>query len=163
MLCLQFLCSNSTALIPPHVGQKKPDYVIHKTPNSFVLDVLTVYNPVPRQCDSTPLITASNKRINKTMLQSGRIRWMALSRDLLKRWGGHIHYGDTINLSAGDKSIDGLWVVQDTMHQRFRKQGDLLFDANVRSKGKWTNVIVTVQENPAGRLLIDSLRSNERP
>jgi len=153
MLCLQFLCSNSTAVIPSHVVVKKQESNVLETSDSFVLDVLTVYNPVPRQCDSTPLITASNRRINKTMLMGGRVRWMALSRDLLKRWGGHIQYGDTINVYSGDRSIDGLWVVQDTMHRRFRNRGDLLFDSKVRSKGRWANVTVTVRQKQTSRLL----------
>lgn len=153
MLCLQFLCSNSTAIIPSPVSKKQSHQPIPEVSTSFTLDVLTVYNPVPRQCDSTPLITASNKRINKTKLGSGGIRWMALSRDLLKRWGGKIQYGDTINVYSGDPSIDGLWVVQDTMHRRFRKSGDLLFDSNVRSKGKWANVTVTLQQKRTSQLL----------
>jgi hypothetical protein len=130
-----------------------PEPIIRETSTSFTLDILTVYNPVRKQCDSTPLITASNQRINKTKLMSGSIRWMALSRDLLERWGGKIQYGDTIKVYSGDPSIDGLWVVQDTMHRRFRNSGDLLFHSQVRSKGKWSNVIVTVQQNRTGRLL----------
>jgi hypothetical protein len=143
MLALQFFCSNSTAISPTPLIIKP---VEHSLTTSFTLDVLTVYNPVARQCDATPLVTASNQRINETKLRSGTIRWMALSRDLLKRWGGKIHYGDTINLNASDPTIDGLWVVHDTMHQRFRNRGDLLFDAKVRSTGKWSNVVITLQK-----------------
>jgi hypothetical protein len=141
MLIMQFFCSNTTAISP------SPVLVKPKTlePRSFTLDVLTVYNPDRRQCDTSPLITASNHRINQNKLKSGAIRWMALSRDLLKRWGGYIHYGDTVNLIAGDPSIDGTWVVHDTMHRRFRNRGDLLFDAKVRSRGRWANVIITVK------------------
>ena len=72
---------------------------------------------------------------------------MALSRDLLKKWGGHIHFGDTISLSSGDPAIDGLWAVQDTMNRRFKNHGDLLFDAKVRSTGKWSNVVITLRLN----------------
>lgn len=142
MLVLQFFCSNSTAIAPAPV-RIKPHIV---TQTSFTLDVLTVYNPLMSQCDSSPLITASNQRINESKLRSGAIRWMALSRDLLKRWGGQIQYGDTISLYSGDPSIDGLWVVHDTMHRRFRNHGDLLFDSKVRSTGKWSNVVVTLKE-----------------
>ncbi|HMG91364.1 MAG TPA: hypothetical protein VK589_14965 [Chryseolinea sp.] len=141
MLALQFFCSNSTAISPSPLTINP----LERTSQSLTLDVLTVYNPVAGQCDATPLVTASNQRINPTQLRSGTIRWMALSRDLLKRWGGKIHYGDTINLSAGDPTIDGLWVVHDTMNRRFRKRGDLLFDARVRSTGKWSNVVITLQ------------------
>lgn len=144
MLILQFFCSNSTAISPTLVTIRPP---VEPAARSFMLDVLTVYNPVARQCDATPLVTASNQRINEIKLRSGTIRWMALSRDLLRRWGGHIHFGDTISLSSGDPAIDGLWVVHDTMNRRFRNHGDLLFDANVRSTGKWSNVVITLRSN----------------
>ena len=140
MLVLQFFCSNSRAISPALLTMRP----LNLSLPSFTLDVLTVYNPVARQCDTTPLLTASNQRINEAELRKGAIRWMALSRDLLKRWGGQIHYGDTINLSSGDSTIDGLWVVQDTMHRRFQKRGDLLFDARIRSRGKWSNVVITL-------------------
>jgi hypothetical protein len=149
MLILQFFCSNTTAISPIPVTIK----AVQLSSRSFTLDVLTVYNPVSRQCDATPLVTASNQRINETKLRSGTIRWMALSRDLLKRWGGHIHFGDTISLSSGDPAIDGPWVVQDTMNRRFRNHGDLLFDAKVRSTGKWSNVVVTLQSKGKRRPL----------
>lgn len=104
------------------------------------LDFLTVYNPESRQCDRSPLITASNSKINVKKLRKGQVRWMALSRDLLKRWNGKFHYGDTVWLKAGDPAIDGFWVIKDTMHKRFNKYGDLLFDGTVRKHGKWKNV-----------------------
>jgi len=157
MLILQFFCSNTTAISPTPVTIKP----VELSSRSFMLDVLTVYNPVSRQCDATPLVTASNQRINETKLRSGAIRWMALSRDLLKRWGGHIHFGDTINLSSGDPAIDGPWVVHDTMNRRFRNQGDLLFDAKVRSTGKWSNVVITLRSNGKRSLLEENKLATE--
>src|SRR5688500_15195656 len=71
-----------------------------------VLDALTVYNPTARQCDRTPLVTASNSKIDKIKLQKQEIRWMALSRNLLKRWKGKFHYGDTVVIYSGDPAID---------------------------------------------------------
>jgi hypothetical protein len=152
MLMLQFFCSNSTAIAPAPVTVKTFEHPRH----SFTLDVLTIYNPAANQCDASPLVTASNQRISETKLRSGAIRWMALSRDLLKRWGGHIQYGDTIDLFSGDPAIDGTWVVQDTMNKRFRNRGDLLFDSNVRSKGRWANVMVTPLKRHTGIWIADS-------
>jgi len=146
ILMLQFFCTNSTAIAPAPVPIKPPTQA--ESNDSFTLDVLTVYNPLSSQCDASPLVTASNHRINEKKLRIGAIRWMALSRDLLKRWGGRIQYGDTINLQSGDASIDGFWVVHDTMNKRFRNRGDLLFDSKVRSRGKWSNVMVTLWKNP---------------
>ena len=104
------------------------------------LDVLTVYNPLEGQTDSDPLITASNNTIPVEELQCGGLRWMALSRDLLKRFGGTISYGDTVAVHSGDRAIDGLWIVNDTMNKRYQNRGDLLFDGAVRSAGIWKDV-----------------------
>lgn len=68
---------------------------------------------------------------------------MALSRDLLKRWNGKFQYGDTVLVTAGDPEIDGLWIIKDTMNKRYKKRGDLLFDTQVRSLGKWKNVEIS--------------------
>jgi hypothetical protein len=126
--------------LPGAVRDVLPDLTSREV---FVLDTLTIYNPSSKQCDADPLVTASNQRINLAELQTGAIRWMALSRDMLKRWGGQLHYGDTIDLRAGDESIDGIWIIQDTMNKRFKKRGDLLFDSRLRSKGMWTGVTIT--------------------
>lgn len=117
-----------------------------QTETRTVLEGLTVYNPTVRQCDRTPLVTASNARIDTRKLQNQQIRWMALSRDLLKRWNGKFHYGDTVLLTSGDPAIDGYWVIKDSMNKRYKNHGDLLFDSQVRVLGKWHNVeILRVQ------------------
>lgn len=108
-----------------------------------ILEVLTIYNPVEGQCDDSPLITANNSRIDLGKLRRKEIRWMALSRDLLKRWHGEFNYGDTVLLDAGDSDIDGLWVINDNMNQRWRKRGDLLFHSDSRSTGMWKNVKIS--------------------
>jgi hypothetical protein len=132
--------------LPGAVSDVLPDLISREV---FALDTLTIYNPSSKQCDGDPLVTASNRRINLAELQTGTIRWMALSRDMLKRWGGQLHYGDTVELHAGDKSIDGIWIIQDTMNRRFKKRGDLLFDSRLRSKGMWTGVTITKRRSYA--------------
>jgi hypothetical protein len=109
-------------------------------PKYFLLETLTVYNPLEGQCDATPLITASNKTIDLEKLRQSKIRWMALSRNLLKKWKGEFNYGDTVMLKAGDPDIDGLWVINDNMNKRFRDRGDLLFHQDARKLGMWKNV-----------------------
>ena len=83
----------------------------------------TMYNAVVGQCDSDPLVTAGMYKINPN--KASEHKWVALSRDLLKRWGGEFQYGDTIRIeNAGDKS--GLYTVVDTMNKRFTKKIDIL-------------------------------------
>src|ERR1044072_3273090 len=77
-------------------------HVIHRKKEvSFVLETLTVYNPEKRQCDNTPLVTASNAKIDVSKLQKQEVRWLALSRNMLKRWNGYFNYGDTVQITAG--------------------------------------------------------------
>lgn len=135
------VCASAPFLTLPGAISPRPNAVVVR--ESFILDTLTIYNPLRLQCDRDPLITASNERISPEKLISGELRWMALSRDLLKRWGGTFHFGDTLTVVAGDPSIDGNWIIQDTMNKRYRNRGDLLFDASTRSTGRWTNVTLT--------------------
>ena len=108
-----------------------------------ILDLLTVYNPTAGQCDRTPMVTASNSKIDKLKLYNQEIRWMALSRNLLKRWKGKFHYGDTVIVYSGDPTIDGFWIIKDSMNKRYKNHGDLLFDSNIRSLGKWRKVEIS--------------------
>jgi hypothetical protein len=92
-------------------------------PNITVLTG-TVYNPEISQCDSDPFTTADMSRINLKKLKNKEIRWVALSRDLLKRWGGSIDYGDSIFIVGGEK--EGWWVVHDCMNKRYKNRIDFL-------------------------------------
>jgi 3D (Asp-Asp-Asp) domain-containing protein len=83
----------------------------------------TMYNAVESQCDSDPLITAAMYKINPK--KASEHKWIAMSRDMLKRWGGHFNYGDKVLISgAGHK--DGIYIVADTMNKRFKKRIDIL-------------------------------------
>ena len=109
----------------------------------IILETLTVYNPTIHQCDMTPLITASNAKIDTIKLKRQQLRWMALSRNLLKRWKGNFNYGDTVKLFVGDPQIDGLWIIQDNLNKKYKDRGDLLFDRSIRSLGMWKNVRIS--------------------
>lgn len=111
----------------------------HRT-EQIVADVTaTMYNAVENQCDSDPLTTAGMYHIDPK--KASDHKWVALSRDLLKRWGGQFDYGDTIRIeNAGEKS--GVYTVVDTMNPRFTKKIDIL-----ETKGtplyKFDNVRIT--------------------
>jgi len=73
---------------------------------------ITSYRSVPNQTDNTPFITASNKRVH----QAG----VALSRELLHRWGGPAKYGDVVYIEGY-----GFKVVNDCMNRRHKKRVDM--------------------------------------
>lgn len=93
-----------------------------------VVDIVkaTKYNPVESQCDSDPLITADNSKIDTSKLEKHQIRWIAISRDLRGRY----NYGDTVIIESDNKNIEGEWVVRDTMNPRFSNRIDLLAPLN---------------------------------
>lgn len=80
---------------------------------------VTCYQPVKAQCDSQPLVTADGSNINLKHLKSGKIKWCAISRDLL--W-----------MFPKDKPkriwIEGMGVyeVRDVMNKRFKHRVDIL-------------------------------------
>jgi hypothetical protein len=84
----------------------------------------TVYEAVPNQTDSEPFVTADNSHIKRHF--GTKKRWMALSRDLLKPWGGHFDYGDKVRVRGISPELDGVYTVHDTMNRRHRHCMDIL-------------------------------------
>ena len=82
----------------------------------------TKYHPVKNQCYGNPLITADGSKINLSVLKSGKIRWIAVSRDLLN----YYNYGDTVIVMTDNKKISGRWIIHDTMSSRYKKRIDFL-------------------------------------
>ena len=103
-----------------------------------VIVTATMYNAVKSQCDNDPLITAGMYKINPH--KASNYKWIAMSRDLLKRWGGHFDYGDKVIIkNAGHK--DGVYNVVDTMNGRFKNRIDILETKGVKHY-KFHDVIV---------------------
>tara|TARA_R110000822_G_scaffold152136_3_gene291423 strand:+ start:1419 stop:1934 length:516 start_codon:yes stop_codon:yes gene_type:complete len=97
----------------------------------------TVYNAVVEQCDSDPFTTADGSRINKRKLEAGKLRWIALSQDLVNDsykarlhpglFKGKFKFGDTLRVESSiHTSMNGLWVVRDVMNSRYRQSMDFL-------------------------------------
>jgi len=84
---------------------------------------VTMYHPVRSQTDSTPNILADGTRIR--IHKASEYRFIAVSRNLLKRWGGFLDYGDFIVLK-GTGNKDGVYQVKDTMNPRFVNRIDIL-------------------------------------
>ena len=87
------------------------DFVTHVT--------LTTYNPCKAQCDDTPTITANNTKINLQKLNQGKLRYCAVSPDLL--WC--LSFGSIIEIDGY-----GRYEVVDTMNKRFDHYIDILQD-----------------------------------
>ena len=99
---------------------------------------VTVYNPVVEQCDSTPYVTADNSEIDMAKLKQGKLKWVAVSRDLLKN--GKVKYGGKVRLKCKDKNLSGVYTVHDTMHPRWEKRVDILAHQDIRTYGKQEDV-----------------------
>lgn len=78
---------------------------------------LTTYNPVESQCDNDPLVTADGTKIDLNKLKKGKIKYCAVSPDLL--WA--LPYGSILEIEG-----HGLYIVKDTMNKRFDHCIDIL-------------------------------------
>ena len=84
---------------------------------------VTMYNPHVGQTDSTPNETADGTIINPN--RASEYRYVALSRDLIARWGGPFNYGDYVMIKGTD-GYDGVYQVKDTMSPKFINRVDIL-------------------------------------
>ena len=92
----------------------------HPTSISIITHVtLTCYQPVASQCDSDPLTTSDGSKINLSHLRRNKIRWCAISQDLLylfpKGKKRHIWIEGY-----------GIYEVRDVMNRRLKHRVDLL-------------------------------------
>ena len=97
----------------------------------------TIYHATPEQTDSTPDITASNKKID--LSNPLKHRWIAVSKDLEAKG---LTFGVKVCVTgAGD--LDGIWTVQDRMNPRWTNRIDFLVNQDMKG-GKWENVRVEI-------------------
>ena len=97
--------------------------------NEYGIEVdVTMYQPVYPQTDMTPNITADGTRIR--ISKASKYKFVALSRNLLKRWGGPFDYGDFILLKCAGKK-DGVYQVRDTMNPKWVNVVDILESKHV--------------------------------
>lgn len=94
---------------------------------------VTVYNAVSNQCNENHLITADGSIIDPQKVEDGTIKWVAVSRDMLK--DGY-KYGDKIEIISEDPLISGIYEIHDTMAKRFTKRIDILMPRKIKT-GKW--------------------------
>ena len=109
--------------------------VYNKMYTTFDVTV-TTYHPTKEQTDSTPNELADGTKINPK--KASLYRYVALSRDLLSRWGGPFNYVDWIIIKgAGENS--GVYQVRDTMNSKWTNRVDIL---TTNSKFKYENATI---------------------
>ena len=115
---------------------------------------VTMYRPNVRETDSTPNITADGTQFR--ISKASDYRYIALSRNLLKRWGGPFDYGDFILIKGtpnGHK--DGVYNVRDTMNPKYVNYVDILESTDVKPY-KYTNVHLYKMNWPTNLININS-------
>ena len=80
---------------------------------------LTCYQPVKGQCNSEPLVTSDGSKINLRHLERGRVKWCAISRDLL--WLFPKNKPKKVWIEGY-----GEFEVRDVMHKRHNHRIDIL-------------------------------------
>ena len=80
---------------------------------------LTYYQPVKEQCNSEPLVPAAGSKINLSPLKQGKIKWCAISRDLL--WLFPKNRPKRIYIDGF-----GIYQVRDIMNKRWNHRVDIL-------------------------------------
>ena len=103
------------------------DELSHFDKYGIEVDV-TMYQPTYYQTDSDPDVTADGTRIR--ISKASEYKFVALSRNLLKRWGGPFDYGDFILIKGTDHK-DGVYQVRDTMNPKWVNVVDILESEHV--------------------------------
>lgn len=84
--------------------------------------VATMYHPVPEQTDDTPNITADGTVIE--IDNASDYRYIAISRDLHRRYGGDFQFDDIVYIRSDD--LTGFFIIKDLMNARFTSRIDFL-------------------------------------
>lgn len=104
----------------------------------------TMYQPVQWQTDDTPNELADGTVI-VDIYKAHEYRYVALSRELLKRWGGPFDYGDYVIVEgAGEHS--GIWQVRDTMNKKWTNRIDFLMSPS-HKPFKYDEVVIRSQKH----------------
>ena len=82
--------------------------------------IATYYHAGPKH--GLSWTTASGNKISANKLNAGKLRWVALSHNLLN----HYNYGDTITVVSSNPNLKGEWIVMDKMHRRHHNRIDFL-------------------------------------
>ncbi|MFC3973936.1 MULTISPECIES: 3D domain-containing protein [Maribacter] len=92
----------------------------------------TAYNSLPNQTSyEHPAITAWGDSIKPG------VKWIAVSRDLLKK-------GLAYNTMVKIDTLEGIYLVKDKMHSRWRNRIDIYMDEDVKKAKEWGKRKITI-------------------
>jgi 3D (Asp-Asp-Asp) domain-containing protein len=106
-------------LLEKNVDQALEQKYYPGSPVMYIPVVVTAYDPIESQTDSTPHLTASNKLVRPGIV--------ALSRDLEEEFG--FTFGDTVVIQG-----IGFFVFEDRMHKRWARRVDILMPSRKAAK-----------------------------
>ena len=136
------LPSTVASLSPRPVPVVVPVLPIKRLPKTLSYTVTaTTYWPEVGQTDEAPMETADGSII--PTYHSSRTRWLAVSRDLLKGWGGPFRYGQQVRVSGISAALDGVYTIHDTMNRRHRHCVDVLVnerECKAGLEGRWPRI-----------------------
>lgn len=141
ILTLSLVCINTLNIkVTKYLNESNAAVLSNDTVKGEPYKVMaTMYYAVAGQCDSDPLTTAGMYKINPK--KASEHKWVAMSRDMIARWGGNFRYGDYVEIKgAGHK--DGIYQVVDTMNKRFTNRIDFLETKGTKPY-KFDNVTLT--------------------
>ena len=98
---------------------------------------LTYYQPVKEQCNEQPLITSDGSKISLNLLKRGRIKWCAISRDLL--WMFPKGKPKRVYIEGF-----GVYEVRDVMNKRYNHCIDILIHPKDSRRIKKSGVKVKI-------------------
>ena len=84
----------------------------------------TAYNSISYQTNSNPHITAFGDSLFPGL------KYIAVSRDLLKRGLKH-------NIPVKIEGLEGIYIVKDKMHSRWKNRIDIYMGLNVEAAKEW--------------------------
>ena len=98
---------------------------------------LTCYQPVKSQCNNEPLITSDGSKINLHHLKNNKIKWCAVSRDLLYLFPKN---------KPKEVYIEnyGIYKVKDVMNKRHHHRIDILIHPKDSKRISINNVKVKI-------------------
>jgi len=129
IISTKFLNDKNIQLQSLRVENKRLNEKLNEYKTEGMHVTVTMYQPLRYQTDSTPNILADGTRIR--IQEASNYKFIAVSRNLLKRFGGWLDYGDFI-LLRGTIIKDGVYQVRDTMNKRFVNYIDILESPGVK-------------------------------